>query len=174
MKAASPMKAASATAQIDIAVESPSWDVAGDLEPMISAAIQAGLSESGIAIMPGAEISIMLCDDALIRTVNKQWRGIDEPTNVLSFPAVPPARLKSSPMLGDIVIAFETVAREAQAEDKPFADHIAHLTIHGLLHLLGFDHETTHDAEIMEACEVRALARLGLADPYANGELQDK
>jgi probable rRNA maturation factor len=168
------MKPAAATPEIDIAVESPLWDAVTDLEPMISAALHAGLNEAGITIMPGAEISIMLCDDARIRTVNKEWRGIDKPTNVLSFPAVPPARLKSAPMLGDIVIAFETVEREAQAEDKPFADHLRHLTIHGLLHLLGFDHETTDEAEIMEACEVRALARLGIADPYANAELRDQ
>ncbi len=160
--------------EIDIAVESPLWDAVAGLEPMINAAIEAGLSEAAIAVMPGAEISVMLCDDARIRSVNKQWRGIDKPTNVLSFPAVPPARLKSSPMLGDIVMAFETVEREAQADHKPLADHITHLTIHGLLHLLGFDHETAAEAEIMEACEVRALARLGIADPYANGELQDK
>ncbi|WP_292542063.1 rRNA maturation RNase YbeY, partial [Mesorhizobium sp.] len=112
--------------------------------------------------------SIVFSDDAHIRTLNAGWRGKDKPTNVLSFPAFPfPKGAPLPPMLGDIVLAAETVAREAALEDKPLANHITHLVIHGLLHLLGHDHETDAEAEEMEAIERAALARLAIPDPYA-------
>jgi probable rRNA maturation factor len=156
---------------IDIAVESDLWHSIANAESLIARAVTAGIAEAGIRTMPGAELSVLLCDDAQIAKINLEWRGKDKPTNVLSFPAVTPAKLKTSPLLGDIAIAFETVQREAFAEDKHMADHLSHLTIHGLLHLLGFDHETPQEAQIMEACEIRALARLGIADPYADSDV---
>lgn len=108
-------------------------------------------------------VSVLLGDDAALRALNKRWRGKDKPTNVLSFPATPgPERL-----LGDLALAAETVAAEAAAQGKSFETHMAHLLTHGLLHLLGYDHETDSDAERMEARERRILAGLGLADPYA-------
>ena len=109
----------------------------------------------------------MLTDDATIRAMNAQWRGIDKPTNVLSFPAGESLRARSA-HLGDIAIACETVAREAAAENKAFLDHLAHLAVHGYLHLIGFDHETDPEAERMEHLETRILAGLGIADPYAD------
>jgi probable rRNA maturation factor len=120
--------------------------------------------------LEGAELSLLLTDDKRIRAVNRDWRGFDKATNVLSFPAAPPERIATSPVLGDIVLAYETIAAEALAEDKTMADHLSHLVIHGLLHLLGEDHETQDQAERMEALEVAALARLGIADPYADFE----
>lgn len=115
-----------------------------------------------------SELSVVFTDDAAVRELNAGWRGKDKPTNVLSFPAFstsPDAPLP--PMLGDIVLAAETVAREAALEGKPLANHITHLVVHGLLHLLGYDHETDAEAEEMEALERAALARLAIPDPYA-------
>ena len=112
----------------------------------------------------GAELAIVLTDDLAIRALNRDWRGIDKATNVLSFPT------KSAggepPLLGDIVLAYETIAREARAERKPFAHHVAHLAVHGFLHLFGYDHERDEDAEAMEQVERKILRRLAIPDPY--------
>ncbi len=111
----------------------------------------------------------MLCDDAFIAELNRKWRQLDKPTNVLSFPSGGP--VASTPVLGDIVIAYETTAKEAAEADKPLRDHVAHLMAHGFLHLIGYDHVADADAEAMEALEaLRARASPGssrLADPYA-------
>ena len=113
----------------------------------------------------------MLTDDEGIRTLNRNWRGIDKPTNVLSFPALQPAGPRGPDdaprMLGDIAIAYQTTRKEADAEHKPFEHHLSHLAIHGYLHLIGYDHENDADAEIMEGLETEILAQLGIPDPYA-------
>jgi probable rRNA maturation factor len=114
----------------------------------------------------------MLTDDAGIRTLNNNWRGIDKPTNVLSFPALPPTG-ESGPddaprMLGDIAIAYQTTRAEADDEQKPFDHHLSHLAVHGFLHLIGYDHEKDGDAEAMESLETGILAQLGIPDPYAD------
>jgi probable rRNA maturation factor len=119
----------------------------------------------------GAEICVHLVGDVDIQALNAQWRGVNAPTNVLSFPASDPARLRQARLLGDVLIAFETVSREAEQEQKTFADHYRHLVVHGFLHLLGFDHIEDAQAEAMEVLETRVLARLGVADPYAISEL---
>ena len=111
-----------------------------------------------------AEVGVLLCDDAEIRRLNAQWRDKDTATNVLSFPAA--AHNATCLHLGDIAIARETVEREATEEGKSLVDHLTHLTVHGYLHLLGFDHETDDDAEEMESLEREILASLGIADPY--------
>ena len=109
----------------------------------------------------------MLTDDLAIRALNRDWRGKDKPTNVLSFPAQEPRADRGAPrMLGDIVIAYETAAREAEVEGKPFMHHLAHLAVHGFLHLVGYDHEASEAADAMERLEVAILARLGVPDPY--------
>ncbi len=114
------------------------------------------------------EVSLVFTDDASIREINAEWRQQDKPTNVLSFPAFPVAPgQKPGPMLGDIVIARETVEREAVDLGKSFEEHLTHLLVHGFLHLLGYDHMETTQAEEMEALETRILASLGLSDPYA-------
>lgn len=114
------------------------------------------------------ELSLVFTDDEDIRAINREWRGKDAPTNVLSFPAFPlePGRMPG-PMLGDIVVARETVGREAVDLDKSFEDHLTHLLVHGFLHLFGYDHMETEEAEKMESLETRILAMLGLSDPYA-------
>ena len=110
----------------------------------------------------------MLTDDASIRAMNAQWRGIDKPTNVLSFPAPQRPAASGEAHLGDIAIAYETVATESASENKGFADHLAHLAVHGYLHLVGFDHETDDEAVRMEHLETQILSGLGIADPYAD------
>jgi probable rRNA maturation factor len=112
------------------------------------------------------EVSLCLADDAALRALNSRWRGIDKPTNVLSFPSSA-GRLGDATMLGDIALAYETLAREGESLGVPLTDHYRHLIAHGFLHLIGYDHETDAEAERMEALETRILARLGAADPYA-------
>jgi probable rRNA maturation factor len=151
---------------IDISVEAGNWPDGAALTRLVDRAVSAVLAETAVA--GRSELGIVFSDDAHIRSLNAGWRGKDMPTNVLSFPAFPLARGGPlPPMLGDIVLAAETVAREAALEDKPAENHITHLVIHGLLHLLGYDHETDADAEEMEAIERAALARLAIPDPYA-------
>lgn len=164
-----------AVSRLNLALRAQSrrWRELGDLAGLrraVTRATEAALDIAPVKPLAGAELSLLLTDDARIRVVNRDWRGFDKATNVLSFPAAPPERIAQSPVLGDIVLAYETVAREAQAEGKLLADHVAHLVIHGLLHLLGEDHETEAEAERMERLEIAALARLGIADPYADGE----
>lgn len=113
----------------------------------------------------GYEISIVLADDAFVRDLNRQYRNIDRPTNVLSFPSGDEDG-HGPVLLGDVVLAYETVAREAQAAGKSLSAHVTHLIIHGILHLLGYDHEDEQEAEEMEALETALLARLGITDPY--------
>ena len=149
------------------------WRGALPARSLARQAIAAGLAESGVKLRRGAELTVHLVDDAEIQTTNLEWREIDAPTNVLSFPTVEPAQLPEARLLGDILIAFETVAREAKDDGKTFADHYRHLVIHGFLHLLGFDHIEAKAADAMEAVERGALARLGVGDPYAERELED-
>ncbi len=152
---------------IDIAVEAGGWPDEETLRALAEPAIAAGLAELGADSADG-ELSLLFTDDARMRVLNRDWRGKDRPTNVLSFPAFPMQVGNAlPPMLGDIVLARETVEREAAEEGKPFQHHLSHLLIHGLLHLAGHDHEEDEEAERMEAAERRALARLAIPDPYA-------
>ena len=118
-------------------------------------------------IAEGAEVSLVFTDDARVRRLNKQYRGKDRPTNVLSFPAARVAPGRLGPPLGDIVLARETIAAESEDQGLTFADHLTHLIVHGFLHLLGYDHETDGEAAVMERLETAILARLAIADPYA-------
>lgn len=113
-----------------------------------------------------AELSLVLADDATVRDLNGRWRGKDAPTNVLAFASDEAPEAGKPVLLGDVVLAFETVAAEAKSQGKSLADHLRHLVIHGVLHLLGYDHVATAPARRMEALEVRVLASLGVADPY--------
>ncbi|WP_082540095.1 rRNA maturation RNase YbeY [Bosea sp. Leaf344] len=153
-----------------IRVQSRRWRDLQDLRERVALASRAAVSVAARKPMDQAELSVLLTDDKRIRVVNRDWRGFDKPTNVLSFPAVPVERVAQSPVLGDLVLAYETLEREARDDGKPLADHLSHLVIHGVLHLLGEDHETTPEAERMEALEIRALASLGIGDPYADSE----
>jgi probable rRNA maturation factor len=142
---------------IEVSVESPLWG-AIDGDTIVRRAVAAAAPPD----TADREVSVVLTDDDAIKTLNAQWRKKDEPTNVLSFPA--PAN--GAGILGDIVIAYETTAREAAQEQKPLADHLSHLAVHGFLHLLGYDHESDADADVMEQLEREILARLGVPDPY--------
>lgn len=115
----------------------------------------------------GLQLSVALADDALVRHLNRQHRGIDRPTNVLSYPADAPARRGEARLLGDVVLALGTVRREARAQSKTLAHHVMHLTAHGTLHLLGYDHMVDAEAQAMEALEIEIMAALGVPDPYA-------
>ena len=153
----------------DIEQESPLWDEFPDAEAIAERALQIAGQKLSDQFRDGAELSILLSDDDHIRSVNQEWRGIDKPTNVLSFPAVDVNKISKAPFLGDIIIAYETVKREAESESKAFADHFTHLVIHGFLHLLGYDHIEESDAEKMESLEVDLLAELNIPDPYQDG-----
>jgi probable rRNA maturation factor len=148
--------------RIEVSVESSHWSAFPAIEATVAGAIEAALAETDAH----AEVGVMLADDARIRELNRSWLGKDKPTNVLSFPA--PESSESGPrFLGDIILAFETIESEAAEESKPLEHHVAHLAVHGTLHLLGYDHENDSDANRMEDRERVILARLGIADPYA-------
>jgi probable rRNA maturation factor len=152
------------------------WDSSTDWARLAEAAVRAAIAESAFpGLMQAArqvELSVVLTNDEEVRGLNAEWRGKDKPTNVLSFPQVEPEELDDAAtpgpelMLGDIVLARETCAQEAEEKALPLPDHAAHLLVHGTLHLLGYDHMDDETAEDMEAREIRALARLGLANPY--------
>ena len=155
----------------EVLVTAECWQTEPDAEAVIHRAIEAA-ADVADADVGDAELAIMLTDDAGIRTLNNNWRGIDKPTNVLSFPALQPAGDSgpddAPPMLGDIAIAYETTRREADEEGKPFDHHLSHLAVHGFLHLIGYDHENDADAEDMEGLEREILGQLGIPDPYAD------
>ena len=160
--------------ELDIAIEAP-WPAETDWEDL---ALRAAEALAGVApelANPRPAASLLFADDAEVHALNREWRGKDKPTNVLSFPmleredllALPPAGPPE--LLGDIALALETCAREAAEKGLPLDHHAAHLIVHGLLHLAGHDHEISpEDARTMELLEIKALALLGIADPYGD------
>ncbi len=170
-----PAPSTGGTATIAVAIEADGWSGAlADPEALVAEAASAALSAACPDLGP-ATISLLLADDSAVSALNRDWRGKDGPTNVLSFPATetrvvetPEPEFEGVPLeLGDIALAFETVPR-ARRPNKASrsADHTRHLTVHGVLHLLGYDHVVEAEAEQMEALETRILAGLGVADPY--------
>lgn len=147
---------AESSLEVDVLANHPLWQ--GREEALSRALAAAAAAENR-----GGEVSLLLGDDAAIAELNRQWRGKDGPTNVLSFPPAGPA----PGFLGDIALAAETIAAEAEFQGKAFESHAAHLVVHGFLHLLGYDHENPSDAEAMEGRERAILTSLGIADPYA-------
>ncbi|MBZ7920213.1 rRNA maturation RNase YbeY [Ensifer adhaerens] len=159
---------------IQISVEEGDWPDEETLfafsSPVLEAAAAFLVAEEGQPFPKmQPELSLVFTDDASIRTINAEWRNQDKPTNVLSFPAFPvtPGAMPG-PMLGDIIVARETLEREAVELEKSFDAHLTHLLVHGFLHLFGYDHMADDEAEIMESLETRILARLGLSDPYGD------
>lgn len=157
------------------------WPETADWELLARRAADAAFAQTPHAELRAkavaVEISVKLTDDAEVQALNRDYRGKDAPTNVLSFPMVQRDLLETldlgddgEELLGDIVLARETCAREAEEKGIALADHVAHLIVHGVLHLLGYDHMVEHEAEAMEALETRALAAMGLPDPYAGAE----
>jgi probable rRNA maturation factor len=151
---------------LDVVVEGGDWVRIGDMEA-IAQRSAAAAAAVGRADMPLAA-TLLLADDMAVRELNRAWRGQDKPTNVLSFPANAPTIPGEPRYLGDLALAFETLVREADDEGKSVADHAAHLVVHGVLHLLGRDHETDAEADEMERLEIEALAAIGIADPYGD------
>ena len=145
--------------QIDILTQDESWP---DVRALIERAVTSALTIA--CFNETTELSIALSNDALIQDLNKQYRGKDKPTNVLSFPQ------DDDFSLGDIVLALETIQKEAEEQDKSFDDHFVHLVVHGTLHLLGHDHEEDDEAEEMEALEVKILNDMGIENPYEDSD----
>lgn len=141
---------------IDIARQSQNWP---ENEALVKRAIEAAVSVMDAPRL--GELSVALSDDANVQTLNHKYRDKDKPTNVLSFPIPAPA-----PLLGDIILAYETVEKEASDKAVSFENHMTHLLIHGFLHLQGYDHQTDEEASTMEALEIKALATLGIDNPY--------
>ena len=154
------------TVHYDMAINAEGWQNEETLRRLVDSVLQATLQELGFDNID-SELSLVFTNDADIREINGKWRHIDKPTNVLSFPAfaLQPGQ-EPGEILGDIVIARETVAREAAEEHKSFDDHLSHLVVHGLLHLMGYDHQNDEEAEQMETLERKILASLGISDPY--------
>jgi probable rRNA maturation factor len=156
--------------QIEVIVRSSRWRSEPRAAAMVRKAIRAAAE---VASTPHAELAIVLSDDSAIRALNRDWRGENAPTNVLSFPAPAPCRTAGASLhIGDIVIAYRTTTREAKAEGKPFNHHLAHLAVHGFLHLLGYDHDNDRKARVMERLERTILARIGIPDPYATRDAE--
>ena len=166
---------------LDIALisEGSDWPAGVDWEELsakaVTAAIRHSLNADFETQAATYEIAVKLADDDEVRTLNRSYRGKDKPTNVLSFPMVQPDLLEATAntddgevLLGDIVLASGVCAREAVEKGISIADHATHLIVHGTLHLLGYDHMDAVDAEAMEALEIRALASMGLPDPYSD------
>jgi probable rRNA maturation factor len=151
---------------IDIAIIRNDDDWPDDLDRRAEEAVRAALACAKPKIKGAAELSILLTNDAEQRELNRQWRGKDSSTNVLSFPQIEPFGPVLG-ILGDITLARETLEREAAEQGTSFADHFTHLVVHGFLHILGYDHLTDDEAEQMEGLETEILAELGVADPYA-------
>ncbi len=150
---------------IDLTVDAPAWvEAVRDAENVVLRAAQAAYRSAGSGEQ--AELSLVLADDRRVRDLNKEWRGKDGPTNVLSFPTGDEGAPGRARHLGDVILALETVLGEAESFGKPVGHHLAHLTVHGVLHLLGFDHQAPEQAATMERLEARILDGLGVADPY--------
>ncbi|MEM9677176.1 MAG: rRNA maturation RNase YbeY [Pseudomonadota bacterium] len=149
----------------DVAVDAELWGNEQALTALSERALSAAAAHVADLLPDNPEVSVVFTDDTSIQALNAQWRGMDRPTNVLSF-AANDASGPPSPLLGDIVLAQETIAGEAKAQEKAFDDHVTHLLVHGFLHLLGHDHLDDEEADAMEETERQVLAGLGIADPY--------
>jgi probable rRNA maturation factor len=145
---------------VDLQFADPRWRKARGLGARLTAAAELALKRAKAP--RGAALAVLLADDARLKLLNRDFRGKNKPTNVLSFPAAG----NDENYLGDIALAYDVTAKEAKAQGKRFADHATHLVVHGVLHLLGFDHIEDHDAAKMEPLETRILSTLGIADPY--------
>jgi probable rRNA maturation factor len=152
---------------IVVTVEFDAWHRAvADVEDLCRRAAAEALSRAPQG-EPRGEVGVLLCDDDRATRLNRRYRGVAGPTNVLSFAIGSSGAPGGAVLLGDVAIAFETVAAEAAASRLAIADHLTHLVVHGVLHLVGYDHATAREAEDMEALEVAILGRLGVDDPYA-------
>jgi len=155
--------------RLDLLVDAGDWPRQSKLRSLARRAVRAAAAHAGASLPADAELSLVFTDDIQIRALNRRFRGKDKATNVLSFPVATSGPSRGS-LLGDIVLARDTVEREATDQGLAFEDHLTHLIVHGFLHLLGYDHETEAKAVVMERLETAILASIGVADPYANGD----
>jgi len=158
--------------EIDIAVDSRGWPDEESLFGLCQAAVSVSVAAAGLKVTVPAELSIVFADDARVQELNRTWRSKDKPTNVLSFPGGEPDGDVFGPLLGDIIMAYETVERERNDLGVSFQDHCTHLVVHGLLHLFGYDHQDDEEAEEMENLERKILAKIGIDDPYRDAPLK--
>lgn len=152
---------------VDVLIKAEPWAAAGlsDLAPRAFDAVTAHFGWP----KEHYSLAVLGCDDARVAALNRDFRGKDQPTNVLSWPSVAldqPVPVPDWNELGDLALAYQTCAQEAKAQDKSFDAHVLHLLVHGILHLLGYDHVTSADAELMEETEILILAKIGVANPY--------
>jgi probable rRNA maturation factor len=150
---------------LDLRIADPRWEALGDPDALAAAVLGRAASHMKSA----GELAILFTDDAEMRALNSQWRQRDKPTDVLSFSSDQPEIPGQPQYLGDIALGYETALRDAEMMHRPFEGHVSHLLIHGFLHLLGYDHIETEDAQVMEPIETEILASLGWPDPYASG-----
>jgi probable rRNA maturation factor len=161
---------------IDVSVQDPAWESMHDIESVVCLITQTTLSAAILpkeAIERDLEVSIVLANDDLVRVLNREYREKDKPTNVLTFAALDgdePVPEEGVLNLGDVILSFQTIERECQEQGKFPLDHIKHLTVHGVLHLLGYDHQTDDEATDMETLEIRILERMGVQNPYFESE----
>jgi probable rRNA maturation factor len=156
-------------------IEIDGWPGTSDWADLAERALEATLQVAPELDNQRLSASVLFTVDEEVQALNREWRMKDAPTNVLSFPMIERAELLAMArdggpeMLGDIALAWETCRREAEEKRIPLEHHAAHLLVHGMLHLAGHDHQADSEAETMEALEIRALAQMGIADPYGNG-----
>ena len=154
---------------VDLNVQIPCADWRGggeDWQDLIQAAVIATLGRFSDKVDEASELAVVLADDDTVRALNKDYRHQDKPTNVLAFPAAQAIDGSQPPILGDVILSYGVVSGEAARQNKPLRAHVQHLVVHGLLHLLGYDHHTEEDAQTMEGLEVDILRQLNIADPY--------
>lgn len=160
----------------DILIEDPRWVATVDLQPLVNSVIDATLGALNAEKGGPAEVSLLFADDARISVVKGAWLGKNAPTNVLSFPSAEGGQQSGSErtLLGDMILSFDTICREAQDEGKSFEAHLAHMIAHGFLHLMGYDHINDEEADVMEALESQVLIALGMPDPWSTDDRGDE
>ncbi|MTI17900.1 rRNA maturation RNase YbeY [Rhodobacteraceae bacterium RKSG542] len=156
---------------IDISIPAEGWPAEDNLAHLAEKAMAMACEVSDLEALPETEVSLVFSDDDHVQELNRTWRNKDKPTNVLSFPGDDKEEPPFGPLLGDIILARQTVEREAQELGIPFEHHLIHLIVHGTLHLFGYDHQFDDEAEEMEGEERKILARLDIPDPYQDAPL---
>ncbi|WP_310618396.1 rRNA maturation RNase YbeY [Flexibacterium corallicola] len=156
---------------VDITLQAEGWPEEELLSKRIESCLVAAFQSVKLEVIPDTEVSLVFSDDAQVQELNRMWRNKDKPTNVLSFPGDDKEEPPYGPLLGDIILARETVERESGDLGIPFDHHLAHLIVHGTLHLFGYDHQDDEEAEEMEGEERKILALLGIPDPYQDAPL---
>ncbi|MTI44671.1 putative rRNA maturation factor [Roseibium hamelinense] len=156
---------------IDLSIVAGDWPTEERLAAVCKRAWAAAHKVASFNFQAGSEVSVVCTNDAAVQKLNKDWRGKNKPTNVLSFPASEPVEDVYGPLLGDIVLGFETISREADDLGIEFETHVTHLIVHGILHLFDYDHQEDDEAELMERMEIEILSCLGIENPYADRPL---